>query len=118
MILVVLLTSVLVSYVLVWLFDLFARSTNLRIRWTNLRADHANFRRATTDAERQRFLIQVGLKTLSVSLILFIACSVLCLIAFLPLWVFDFDSAEEFTYIVITTVASLFFLKRNGTPSF
>lgn len=73
------------------------------------------FRKASTDEERQHLLLVVGSKTLLLSTGFLAACVALGVIAFFPLWFFAWDKSGETVYLVSLTVLSVlwFFVRAN-----
>lgn len=71
------------------------------------REGFAQFRKADADEERQRLLLEVGLKTLLLSTAFLSLCVALCVIAFAPLYLFSWDSRAEITYFSALTLLSI-----------
>lgn len=108
-----LVASVLVSCILVEIIYRAVRNPKLKPALTSVQSGFSEFRKATTDDERQRLLIGVGSKTLLLSTTFLLTCVVLGLIAFTPPWAFGWGESTEIVYLVaLTLVSALWFYGR------
>lgn len=101
--------ALLMALIVTELIFYIARNSKLKSFWYNLNAVFVHFRRANTEEERQNLLIEMGLKTLSISSIIFFACIFLFVIAFMPLWLFEFDNSEIIIYLFLLTTLTVIF---------
>ena len=117
MIALVLFASLLIAYLVANSIIYIAQNPKTRSRWGDVRLGFADFKKADNDDDRQRLLIKTGLNTLLLSSVFFVFCTVLCVIAFLPLWLFDLNTVEQVTYFSALTVASVLFLRNKKSGS-
>jgi hypothetical protein len=111
--------SILVTLVFVEVVYRVARNPKLKPALASVQIGLTQFRNASTDDERQELLLRVGTKTLLLSTIGLIALVALGLIAFAPMYYFDWDDSAELTYLVSLTVLSIvwFVVRVKAFPS-
>jgi len=79
----------------------------VRRRLVQLQCSLRAFQAATDDDSRQRLMLRAGLRTLSLSLLLFFALLVACAVMALPLpWV-EMNATMLTTYMMVLTVVAL-----------
>ncbi|HKO87181.1 MAG TPA: sulfotransferase [Burkholderiales bacterium] len=113
-----LLASVLVTCILVELIYRAVRHPKLKPALASVQNGFSQFRKATTDDERQQLLLSVGSKTLLLSTAFLGACILLFVIAFAPMHFFAWDHANEIVYLGSLTVLSIvwFYIRAKSFP--
>ena len=113
------LASMVIAVFIAGLLSYFLRKIDLKSYWLDISSGFSNFRRAITEEERQKILIDTGLKTLTISLVILAACNFFLAIYYIPIWFFGFDSVDAIFYSISLMVLSLFIkvVKRSKLKS-
>ena len=99
--------SMVVAVVIAGLLPYLLRKIRLKPYWLDISSRISDFRRAITEQERQKILIDTGLKTLAISLVIFAACNFFLVIYYIPIWFLEFDSADTMIYSILLMVLAL-----------
>ncbi len=102
-----------VAVVIAGLLPYFLRKIPLKPYWLDISSGFSDFRRAITEQERQKILIDTGLKTLTISLVIFAACNFFLVIYYIPIWFLEFDSAGTMIYSILLMALTLIIESRR-----
>ena len=106
--LLVILASMVIAVFIAGLLSYFLRKIDLKSYWLDISSGFSNFRRAITEEERQKILIDTGLKTLTISLVILVACIFFLVIYYIPIWFFEFNNEDVVFYSISLMALSLF----------
>ena len=102
------LASMVIAVFIAGLLPYFLRKIRLKSYWLGISSGFSNFRRAITEEERQKILIDTGLKTLTISLVILVACIFFLVIYYIPIWFFEFNNDVVVSYSISLMALSLF----------